>query len=70
MSRKNLETRWQETSQKTLSTLSRWREVHPKATWVEIEKAVDEQIGRMRQQLMEDAAQASEAAEWTSDLAL
>ena len=33
MSGKNLETGWQETSQKTLKTISRWREEHPKATF-------------------------------------
>ena len=67
MSRKDLETGWQETSQKTLKRISRWREEHPKATFAEIEKAVDEELGRLRRQLLEDVAQASEAAEWTSE---
>lgn len=67
MSRKNLETGWQETSQKTLTTISRWRQEHPKATWSEIEKAVDEELGRLRRQVLEDVAQASEVAEWRSE---
>ena len=67
MGGKNLETGWQETSQKTLMTISRWRKEHPKATWAEIEKAVDEDLGRLRRQVLEDVAQASEAADWTSE---
>src|SRR5215469_7167081 len=33
--------------------ISQWRKEHPKATWVEIEAAIDEQINQVRAQLIE-----------------
>ncbi len=40
-----------------------WRLEHPKATFREIEAAVDEKLGGMRARLLEDLALASRAAE-------
>ena len=34
--------------------MTQWRKEHPKATWAEIEAAVDEQINQLRAQLIED----------------
>jgi RNase P subunit RPR2 len=35
------------------STMTRWRATHPHATFAEIEEAVEEQIARIRVQLLE-----------------
>src|SRR5438270_11835531 len=37
--------------------MSEWRKEHPKATWAEIEAAVDEQMHQVRAQLLEDLVQ-------------
>jgi len=55
---------WQETSAEALSGIKAWREAHPKATLRDIEAAVDERLGRLRRQIVEDVALASEAVEW------
>src|SRR5260370_365752 len=34
--------------------MTQWRKEHPKATWAEIEAAVDEQINQLRAQLLQD----------------
>jgi hypothetical protein len=52
---------WSKLSGEVLSELKEWRIQHPKATLKEIERAVDERLGRMRARLMEDRALASNA---------
>ena len=47
--------------------MTQWRKEHPKATWAEIEAAVDEQINQLRAQLLQDIVQMGESEEW-SDL--
>ena len=42
-----------------------WRTSHPRATFREIEAALDERLQRMRARMLEEAALASQAAEWT-----
>jgi hypothetical protein len=37
--------------------MTQWRKEHPKATWAEIEAAVDERINQLRAQLIEDVVQ-------------
>src|SRR6266568_672771 len=44
--------------------MTEWREQHPKATWQEIEAAVDEQINQLRAQLIEDVVQMGESEAW------
>lgn len=56
---------WQEESEDVLSGMIEWRLQHPKATLQEIEDAVDERLGRLRQRMVEDAVQASSAADWS-----
>jgi hypothetical protein len=34
--------------------MTQWRKEHPKATWAEIEAAVDERINQLRAQLIQD----------------
>jgi RNase P subunit RPR2 len=55
---------WSKVGEDVLSGMIEWRLQHPKATLQEIEDAVDERLGRLRQRMVEDAVQASSAAEW------
>ncbi len=45
--------------------LRQWRKAHPKATWAEIEAAVDERINQLRAQLIQDLAQMGETEDWS-----
>ncbi len=56
---------WNEESEEVLSGMIEWRLQHPKATLQEIEGAVDERLGRLRTRMVEDAVQASSAADWS-----
>ena len=44
--------------------MTQWRKEHPKATWAEIEAAVDERINQLRAQLIEDVVQMGETESW------
>ena len=57
-----LQEQWQEASQEAVAAVAQWRAAHPQATLAEIEQAVDEQMNRLRAQLIEETAQASAAA--------
>lgn len=50
---------WQQSSQQASQVIARWRTSHPQATLAEIETAVDEQMNRLRAQMIEEVAQAS-----------
>lgn len=67
MKKETGETNWQATSAEALSGIRAWREAHPKATLGDIEGAVDERLGRLRRQLLEDLASDSGAADWETD---
>ena len=43
------------------ASMARWRQEHPEATLTEIEDALDERLGRVRAQMLQDAALASAA---------
>jgi hypothetical protein len=45
--------------------MTQWRQEHPKATWAEIEAAVDERINQLRAQLIQDVVQMGEPEEWS-----
>jgi hypothetical protein len=45
--------------------ISEWRKEHPKATFREIEAAVDERVNQLRAQLIEDVVQMGETEEWS-----
>ncbi len=45
--------------------ITQWRKEHPKATWAEIEAAIDEQINQLRAQLLQDVVQMGETEEWS-----
>ena len=44
--------------------MTQWRKEHPKATWQEIEAAVDERINQLRAQMIEDVVQMGESEDW------
>jgi uncharacterized protein with PIN domain len=45
--------------------MTQWRKEHPKATWAEIEAAVDEQINQLRAQMLQDLLPMAEAEPWS-----
>jgi RNase P subunit RPR2 len=63
MKAEEVQQRWQEQGEQAVTAVVQWRVAHPQATLAEIEQAVDEQMNRLRAQLIEQAAQASAAAE-------
>ena len=54
---------WQVLTEDVLTGMADWRAAHPKATFAEIEAAVDERLGRVRARMLEAAALASAAAD-------
>lgn len=61
----DLDTRWRQLSEEVMTGMKEWRMQHPKATLQEIEAALDERLGRLRARMLEDAALASRAADWS-----
>jgi RNase P subunit RPR2 len=62
MQPEDLQQRWKEQGEQATAAVAQWRMAHPQATLAEIEQAVDEQMNRLRAQLIEQAAQVSTAA--------
>jgi YgiT-type zinc finger domain-containing protein len=63
MGKDRLGERWSELAEEVEQGLADWRAAHPKATFREIEAALDERLTRMKARLLEEAALASEAAD-------
>jgi RNase P subunit RPR2 len=63
MQPEDLQERWEDQGAEMFAAVAHWRAAHPKATLAEIEHAVDEQMYRLRARMIEQAAQASAAAE-------
>src|SRR5437660_3042820 len=40
--------------------MTQWRKEHPKATWAEIEAAIDERMNQLRAQVIQDVVQMGE----------
>ena len=59
----DLDTRWHELTEEAITGMKEWRLQHPKATFREIEVALDERLARVRARMLEDAALVSRAAE-------
>jgi hypothetical protein len=55
--------RWLAEAAERFAALDAWRQAHPKATWAEIEAAVDGQLGPLRARMLGETAMASEAAD-------
>ena len=59
-----LGTRWHVLSEEVMTGMRDWRAQHPKATFREIEAALDERLARLRARMLEDARLVSRAADW------
>ena len=55
---------WRTLSEEVLSGMKEWRLAHPKATFREIEQAVEERVNRLKTRMLADAALASDARDW------
>lgn len=60
MKRKN---QWEALFQEASREVEQWRGIHKKATLTEIENTVDAELARLRAQMIEDLALASEVAD-------
>ena len=61
--RQDFDGQWQELAGEVLSGMKEWRLQHAQARLGEIERAVDERLGKLRVRLLEDVAMASDAVE-------
>jgi YgiT-type zinc finger domain-containing protein len=52
----------QQESEEILTGIREWRTAHPKATFAEIQTAIDERLDRLRARLLQEVALASQAA--------
>jgi len=64
MRSEDLDVRWHALSEEVMTGMKDWRVQHPKATFREIEAALDERLGKMRARMLEDAALMSRATDW------
>lgn len=55
------EGRWRELAEEAIIGMKEWRLGHPKATFKEIETALDERLADVRARMLQDAALASDA---------
>lgn len=58
-----LDARWHQLSDEVITGMKDWRLQHPRATFQEIEHALDERLARLRARMLQDAAQFSRASE-------
>ncbi len=57
------ERQWEALAEEVFVGMKEWRLQHPKATFTEIEQALDARLSRLRTRLLQDVALASAAAE-------
>ena len=55
---------WRDLAEEAFTGMKAWRAEHPTATWTEIEAALDERLAVLRGRMLQDAAQASAAADF------
>ncbi len=58
-----VEKRWRELVEEAITGMKEWRLQHPKATFKEIETALDERLAKVRARMLEDAAMVSGMAD-------
>ena len=63
----DLDARWHTWSEEVITGMKEWRIQHPKATFQEIERALDERLARLRARMLEDAALVSRAADFSEE---
>ncbi len=59
----DLDARWHALTEAVITGMKEWRLQHPKATFREIEAALDERLARVRARMLGDAALLSRATE-------
>jgi NADH pyrophosphatase NudC (nudix superfamily) len=67
MRMEDMDTRWHELAEDVMTGMKEWRTQHPKATFREVEAALDERLARLRARMLEDALLVSRAAEWETE---
>jgi YgiT-type zinc finger domain-containing protein len=67
MNKEEMRQNWNGLGEDAISGMLEWRLQHPKATFREIEKEVDERLGVMRAKMLSDTAMASSSTEWIID---
>jgi YgiT-type zinc finger domain-containing protein len=60
--REDFDAQWHELAEDVLTSMKEWRLQHPKATFCEIEQALDERLSQVRARMLQDLALASTAA--------
>jgi hypothetical protein len=55
--------RWEEATVELRRTMKAWRDSHPQATFLQIEVALEEELSKLRAEMLSDLANASAAAE-------
>ena len=58
-----IDERWQELFEVAMSKVSAWRREHKKASFTEIEEALDQQLSGVRAQLLQDLVERSTSAD-------
>ena len=48
---------WEQLAREVLSGMKEWQSQHPKATFAEIEEAIEEQVAKMRARMLEEVVQ-------------
>lgn len=66
MTADDFEEAWRSLNSEMLAEMTAWRKDHPRATFQEIEQAVDQHMAAARARLLEQVAQASSATDWRS----
>ena len=54
---------WRDEAEEVFLGMREWRAAHPRATWAEIEAALEERLARLRGRVLRDVAEASPAAD-------
>src|SRR5437879_3257873 len=62
MDDEQLVTRWQKVGEAVFQGMAVWRQAHPHATFAEIEAAVEDRLGALRAELIEDTVATSAEA--------
>lgn len=61
----DFDAQWRQLSEEAITGIKEWRLQHPRSTFKEIEAAIDERLAKVRARMLQDAALASEQADWT-----
>jgi YgiT-type zinc finger domain-containing protein len=64
MGKEDFDREWAKLSAEVIAGMKEWRLQHPKATFREIEAALDQRLNQLRARMLQDSAEASAAAQW------